>query len=259
MTTILLAGLVVFVTHALEGITGFGCSVLALPFLIWLFGSHEIAVPILVVLAWVLALLIVFTNLRHLQKREAIFIMGHALVGLPLGMLLHKFMPEAGLTLLISLFMVVVGTRGLNQLLLRKDGLPDSAAPSAARGPGGRLALLAGGMIHGAFGTGGPLVVIYATRALPDKSQFRANLCLLWSTLNTLMIVRWLYQGDVFNNVEIMNGLLTMMPFMLLGWVVGQRLHDRFDARHFLIAVYSVLTASGFVMYSQNIGRIFSA
>ncbi len=39
MTTLVLSGLVVFVTHALEAVTGFGCSVLAMPFVSALLGG----------------------------------------------------------------------------------------------------------------------------------------------------------------------------------------------------------------------------
>ena len=52
---ILLFGMVVLITHFLEGITGFGCTVLALPFCIMLVGIKA-AVPVLVILAWILAL-----------------------------------------------------------------------------------------------------------------------------------------------------------------------------------------------------------
>ncbi len=38
MIPILLSGLTVFVTHALEAVTGFGCTVLALPFVTALIG-----------------------------------------------------------------------------------------------------------------------------------------------------------------------------------------------------------------------------
>lgn len=253
---LLIIGVIVFITHALEGITGFGCSVLALPFLTWLVGP-TVAIPVLVVLAWALALLIVFTNLRHLHYREYLFILGHALIGLPIGMIIYRVLPENGLAVVISIFMIVVGIRGLWQAFFR---MPQPIFKEETKGKDllGRAALLGGGIIHGAFGTGGPLVVIYATRALPDKSQFRANLCLLWSTLNTILIGKWLYEGTTFNDPDVLKLLAITTPFMLLGWLVGQQLHDRFDARKFLIAVYGVLTVSGIVMLGQKINAFYA-
>ena len=46
MSSYFLLGWVVLITHFLEGITGFGCTVLALPFAILLVGTKQ-AVPVL--------------------------------------------------------------------------------------------------------------------------------------------------------------------------------------------------------------------
>jgi uncharacterized membrane protein YfcA len=57
------------------------------------------------------------------------------------------------------------------------------------------LILVVGGMVHGAFASGGPLVVLYASKTLTDKGSFRATLCLLWTTLNTLLLINYLRSG----------------------------------------------------------------
>ncbi len=58
---VILLGIVVVVAHFLEGITGFGCTVIALPFSILLVGV-KIAVPALTILGWMLALFIVIID-----------------------------------------------------------------------------------------------------------------------------------------------------------------------------------------------------
>ena len=42
--------------------------------------------------------------------------------------------------------------------------------------------LLAAGMIHGMFVSGGALLVVYATLVLKDKEEFRATVALIWVT-----------------------------------------------------------------------------
>ena len=54
--TLLLLSLIVFVTHGLEAVTGFGCTVLAFPFVIAVTGDIVFSKIILTILAWVLAL-----------------------------------------------------------------------------------------------------------------------------------------------------------------------------------------------------------
>ena len=65
---LLLVGIVVFVSHTIEAVTGFGCTVLAFPFVIFLMDDLEQAKIILSILAWVLAAYFVVTKFKCIQK-----------------------------------------------------------------------------------------------------------------------------------------------------------------------------------------------
>lgn len=240
---ILLFGVVVFVTHMLEGITGFGCTVLALPFAAMLLGLHT-AVPALVVLAWLLAVYIIITSRRHIQWKQFFFIMIHAVIGLPIGMILFDKLPEAALKTLLGIFMLGVGVRGF--IKTWRAGHTTALARDT-RSIWMRLILLTGGIIHGAFGSGGPFMVIYAGRALPNKSLFRVTLCLLWATLNTILMVKWTVAGGVWN-ASVMKATGVALPFLIGGTLTGDWLHHRVDERRFRLIVYAVLFLAGAVM-----------
>ena len=244
MTAIVLFGVVVFITHMLEGITGFGCTVLALPFAAMLLGLHT-AVPSLVVLAWLLAIYIIITSRQHIQWNQFFFIVIHAAIGLPIGMILFDKLPEAALKTLLGVFMVGVGIRGF----IKTWRAGHEIAPAHdSRSIWMRLVLLTGGIIHGAFGTGGPFVVIYAGRALPHKSLFRVTLCLLWAVLNTILMVKWTVTGGVWNP-EVMKATLIALPFLLGGILAGDWLHHRVNERRFRLTVYGVLFLSGITVF----------
>ncbi len=243
ITKILLVGFVVLLTHCLEGITGFGCTVLALPFIILLIGIKS-AVPILVVLAWILAGYIIIRSWKHIKLKEFIFIILHVAIGLPFGIYFFNNFSEHILKLILCIFMLCVGIWGLvKNLKSGAMGLDEKGEKSLLM----RGILILGGMIHGAFGTGGPFVVVYASKALPQKALFRVTLCLLWFTLNTIMMLRWSIAGNVWND-EIKNGILVSLPFLLGGILLGDYLHYKVNERVFRIIVYAVLLASGFVM-----------
>src|SRR5688500_2352589 len=55
--------------------------------------------------------------------------------------------------------------------------------------------LAAGGIAHGLFGTGGPMIVYVTRRELPDKRAFRATLAALWLVLNVALLVNFLALG----------------------------------------------------------------
>ncbi len=243
-----LVGLVVLITHCLEGITGFGCTVLALPFIVLLLGV-KMAVPVLVVLAWVLAAYIIIRSWKNIRWKEFGFIVLFVGLGLPVGIFLFDYCPEKWLLAVLAVFMIGVGFHGFYKTMKHKPqegGIMDVTAKPEhnwlTRG-----VLLLGGMVHGAFGTGGPFVVIYATRALPEKTLFRVTLCLLWFSMNTIMMLKWTIAGNVWNK-ETVACTLTALPFLIGGMLLGDWLHHKVNEYHFRLLVYIVLALSGIVM-----------
>ncbi|NCC66061.1 MAG: sulfite exporter TauE/SafE family protein, partial [Spirochaetia bacterium] len=105
-------------------------------------------------------------------------------------------------------------------------------------------------VVHGVFSSAGPLVVLYATRALKDKSSFRATLCLLWTTLNTIIITTYLIEGSY--TAPIAKTTLILIPFVVAGIVIGERIHDKVNARTFSLIVFGMLFLTGiFMLYAR--------
>jgi uncharacterized membrane protein YfcA len=232
-------GLVVLITHFIEGITGFGCTVLALPFCILLVGAKT-AVPVLVFHALVLAYYIIIIDKKSIQWKEFLKIVAFVGLGLPVGIALFTFLDERILKAILGVFMVFIGARGLATSIFNWD--------SRRRLPAWVYngALLLGGCIHGAFGSGGPLVVIYAQKALPDKSHFRATICMLWTALNTVMVAQSLARGTMTAEIWAITGVT--MPFLIGGAIIGNWAHHRIQDHHFTQLVYLVLLVSGLFM-----------
>lgn len=253
---LLLAGIVVLITHGIATITGFGGAVLAFPFVTVLLGVAK-AKAILATVSWFLALYIVVTSYRHLNVRQFLIITGVAGLGLPAGILFfNSYSPET-LKLWLGVFIVVSAV-----VELRKFYFPLMSSRSA---PGWfyLLLLLLGGVIHGAFATGGPLIILYAARAVPDKSGFRATLCSMWLALNTVMIATdptfapmLASFGACLTQAQAPSGealaVLIMMPFLVTGIVLGERVHDRVDGELFRKTVFWVLLVCGVFMVASR-------
>ncbi len=237
-----LVPLIVLITHFQEGITGFGCTVLALPFVTLLLGLN-VAVPVLVIQGWLIAVLIILESRRHIVWSEFYHILVLAGCGLPLGIWLASSLTEAVLKGVLAVFMVMVGGAGF--IRQYTASVPPAAVNRRTRILAS-LFLPLGGIIHGAFGTGGPLVVIYAARALTDKKVFRVTLCMLWAVLNTVLIVQWLTADRLTQHIWRLTALCA--PFTLLGFALGNHLHYRINDVAFRRVVYAVLAFSGFVL-----------
>lgn len=245
---IILVGIIVLITHCLEGITGFGCTVLALPFIAMLLGLKT-AVPVLVVLAWLLAGYIILRSWKKISWKEFLFIVIHVGLGLPLGIILFDCLPERVLKGILAVFMIFVGIHGFVRTHKSKEALLNGHAPAPPKKTLlMRGVLFLGGIIHGAFGTGGPFVVIYASKALANKTLFRVTLCLLWFSLNTVMMLQWTFVNSAVWNQETGLGIAVSLPFLVAGMLLGDYLHHKVNEYYFKIVVYFVLFSSGLAM-----------
>jgi hypothetical protein len=248
VTTIILAGIVVFVTHALEAITGFGCTVLALPFITALFGMKP-GIETLTILAWILALYIVITKWKNIDWKNFVVIIVFVLAGLPIGMYLFKYVDPAPLKRILAIFIIFASGSQLVAFWLSyreaklgsKLALPRSLAKAA-----NYVLLFLGGIVHGMFSSGGPLVVLYASKAIPDKGKFRATLCLVWATLNSIIIGSYFVNATL--TAEDMTRTLYMVPFLIFGIVAGEWAHKKVKADSFKLIVFALLLITGVIM-----------
>lgn len=249
---ILLIGLVVLFSHVLEGITGFGCIVIALPFITMLLGI-KMTVPMLCVMSWCMAVFIVWRSWRSIQWKEFLFIAVFAGLGMPAGIIMFDKMSPTGLCLLLGCFMIGVGIQGTCVTLKQKKAgkTPKKAQKNFLM----KVILFCGGIIHGAFGTGGPFVVIYAAKALTEKSLFRVTLSMLWLLLNSSRLAVWTIQGNIWT-VQIWKYILYTFPFLLCGILLGDYLHHKVNEFVFRLCVYGMLTLSGAVMLYNNLLKL---
>lgn len=239
MTVVLIAGLVIFATHALEAVTGFGCTVLALPFITALFGLKS-GVMTLTILAWILALYIAISKRRDIDWKQYAVIVAFVLAGLPIGMYLFRHVDARPLKKALAAFIVLASS-----LQIAAYFSPKAAGRKLPK-PLAYGLLFAGGVVHGIFSSGGPLIVLYASGALPEKGKFRATLCLLWTTLNSILIGGYLVSASLDRATLFRTG--AMLPFLAAGIVAGEFIHRRVASKIFNLIVFGTLFCTGVIM-----------
>jgi hypothetical protein len=243
---VLLLGLVILVAHLLEGITGFGCSIIALPFSIALVGIKT-TVPMLTVLGWVIAAFIVITDRKNVNIKEFVKILSFVLLGLPLGMYFYSYLPEEQLKMLLGVVMILISVKGLFDAFSKKVKAQNNTEIGVFKKGILYIYLFIGGIVHGAFSSGGALVILYASKKLKDKSEFRATLSALWLTLNSIIIIRYFINGVV--TFEIGFVILKVVPFFIVGMIIGNIVHKKLQPDIFVKLVYTVLFISGIFMF----------
>jgi uncharacterized membrane protein YfcA len=233
------------VTHFIEGITGFGSTVLALPFGIALTGV-AMAVPLLSIHAWLLAAFVLVIDFHRIVWKQYLIVMAFMLLGLPIGIWSFTVLPEAALKALLSVFMIGMSVEGLYRAL--RCGKKPVQFPKPCRIPL-YILLFLGGIIHGAFSSGGPMIILYVSKTVRNKGNFRATMCAFWFSLNLILLIRNLTAGVFTPWLTAI--LIRSLPFLAGGTLLGHWAHRKIPDKWFVRTVYIVLLISGcFMAYS---------
>ena len=118
----------------------------------------------------------------------------------------------------------------------------------------GYLLLFAGGIIQGAFVSGGPLIVIYASIMLTDKQEFRATLSLLWIILNFATFIQSILTGAY--TPEVIKYTLINIPFLIAAIVYGNKLADRISKTTFEYILNIVLIVAGGITIFNQVSQL---
>ncbi len=106
--------------------------------------------------------------------------------------------------------------------------------------------LVLGGLAHGLFGTGGPMIVYVVRRRLPDKAAFRATLAVLWITLNVALIANFISLEAYDRHVGWLGATVALA--LVPGLAIGERIHRALDPAKFERVVWIVLLVAGLAL-----------
>lgn len=231
----------ILLAYTLEAVTGFGSVVVAL-------SLGALLMPIDVLLPILVPLNIAMTGYlvgRHWWLIDGQLLLRTVLPGMLIGMGIgYLLLPHLDpLPLKRGLGVLILWFAGRELWRLRANAPARGHTPSWVV----RLATGAAGICHGLFASGGPLLVYaLATRPL-DKARLRATLVCVWFTLNGLLTLAFLIDGRLRPALP---QVLAYAPLLLLGVWLGEHLHQRFEERHFRLAIHCLLLVSGTLLLS---------
>ncbi|MGL4656583.1 MAG: TSUP family transporter [Sarcina sp.] len=248
---ILLFAFIIMVTYFIEGLIGFGGTIMALP-LASMVVPLDTTVHVLTIIVLLASLFITIKDFKYIAKKEFIKISGFMILGLPIGMILFTILPERPLKMALGLFMIFVGIKGMYQLKnagKQRNNIENSSTKtSKSKTLMENTTLFIGGIVHGAFTCGGPFVVVYATKNIKDKFSFRATLCALWVTLNSLMLAINIFRQEI--TLEVIELSTFTMLFVIAAILISNIVIKKINADSFNKFVYAALCISGVLMGS---------
>lgn len=223
---------IIFFAFLILSLTGFGHALVAMPLLIPLIGLSN-AAPLVALCSLVGTLALLVHYYQHIRLRTVWRYALASAVGIPLGVYLLDFIDEkTGMT---ALAVVVIGYSLYSLLNLR---LPHLKGYIWAYTFG-----LLTGVLSGAYNTGGPPAVIYATTNRWEPDEFRGNLRGI-SLLNSAIVVTT--HALSHNLTPLVWGYFVYtLPALLIGTAGGLLLASRIPARIFQKMVLVLLLVLG--------------
>lgn len=240
---IVLALIAIFATHWLGCIGAYGSTLLALPFLLWVPVDLATARLALLVIGTVQAYHVFFMIRRDTDRRQLLRMCLLAGAGMPFGFAAAEFLPRAPLVAALG---VILMLSGLSKMVRGSDG-------QTWRPPARALDVLLfiGGIIHGAFGTGGATVVIYAQHTFERKEPFRATMSAFWVILNTPLIVAFFLSEPLPAGGWVLTAFGVPLVF-LANWTAN-RVATRMSQARFMVFVSILLVISGVVTVAKTV------
>ena len=230
--TLVVLGIIALVAFCTEGAIGFGATVIAASIGAQLVPLDQL-LPAFVPVNMLLSTYLLVTGSRAVAWRLLVVEIGPAIaIGMVAGLVLFHLPAKGVLALAFGVFVT-----GLAVLQLARPATRPLARVW-------RYALLGiGGLAHGLFGTGGPMIVYVARRRVDDKRTFRATLATLWLTLNCALLVNF-WTADLYTRETLDLGVAIALVVVPGLWI-GERIHRALDAARFERVVWSLLFVAG--------------
>jgi uncharacterized membrane protein YfcA len=231
-TTVLLTLLILFVSTFVRSALGFGDALLAMPLLALLLGVR-VATPLVAFAASTIAVTILLRHWRSVDVRATWRLVVASLAGIPFGLLLLKYAPEAYVKLALGVLLVLYGLYGLfvpRLPVVRGEGLAYAFGFVA-------------GVLGGAYNTNGPPVVIYGALKGWPPEYFRATLqgCFL---LTGLMILIGHGLAGLWTP-QVLRLYAFSVPVIMLAVFAGEKLNRRIPRETFSRVIYAFLVVMG--------------
>lgn len=234
-----LIALIMFAGAFLQGITGFGSGLVAVPLLSLLIPLTMLT-PMLSLINVALAIYLAWLLRHYLALRRWVPLFLAGIVGTLIGNYALAHLPLATLQLGMAIFVIAAG-------LLFWFGVQLKVA---AKLPQQSAVGLLSGFANGALTLGGPPVVLFLTANRLARSEFRATLAVFFLALGLTNVVSFGLQGRYATVDPI--ALLVLVVGALVGAYGGHRLSGKLSERSFRrLTLLLVIGAGVMVLVSR--------
>lgn len=232
---LIVMGLIVAGAFVAKGATGFGDSLIVVP-LFLLMADIKFVLPVVLLTTICADVYLLYHHHKEVRWRGLPVVIATAVVGAVLGTLVLQRAQSDVLKTVFGVFVLLFAVR----MLLKRSKKAEPREPNAALGA---AAGSTAGFIDAVLGTGGPPLIIYYDWLGLAKTAFRATFIMLAFSLHSARVVSYALTGLI--NRHMLLTAACLVPPMVLGALMGRRLHDRLNETLFSRIAAGVLLVIG--------------
>jgi uncharacterized membrane protein YfcA len=220
----------IFLAAIVRGFSGFGFSLLSITAIALFMPAKEI-VPSIFMLEVAASLNLIPSIWREIDWRGLRWLLLGYVIGLMPGIYALVYAPAAPLQVALGLFVIVTGI-----MMLRGFRLEKTPGAGATVGTG-----VLSGLLNGAFGIGGPPVVLFYFSTPAAVAVGRASIIAFFLSTDTLGLAGQAYNGII--TLQSFVQFVAWLPALLIGVAVGAKGFKHMDPAKFRKAVLVILIA----------------
>lgn len=221
--SILLASLV-------QGITGFGFALIAVPLLSLFIPELRNITPIIVIYSFLTNIIVLYKTKQYIDLKKILPLVIFGILATPIGTYILLYVNVNTLKIIVGAIITVTA------LAMLKNYKINIKNQNISYGVVGLLS----GLLNGSTGLSGPPVVLLLTNQNTNKDVFRANLTFYGITTNIFAIILFVSEGIINNSV--INFKVLYLPALIIGVFYGIKISSKINETLFkTITIYLIL------------------
>jgi uncharacterized membrane protein YfcA len=230
-----------FFAGLVQGLTGFGSALVAMPFLL-LFLDAKIAVPLSILNGLIITIYLCIQLKQHLDWRKIFPLLSGCLPGIIIGVYFLKKVNNDWIKILLGIMLIGYALFSL-KFKPREIRMP-SFSPY--------IAGFATGLIGSAFSAGGPPVIIYTMLAGWSKDSIKATLSGLFLVTGILIASAHWFSG--LTNYQVLQYLIVGAIPIIIGVWSGSQIYSSTTTKSYIRIILFMLVGLGVLMTASGMG-----
>jgi len=242
---IIIGGFIVLLGQAMYAALGFGSGLISVSLWALLFGDIQLFVPVFLLLCLPTEIIISMKDFKKINMSKTAVFLFFIVPALVIGTWLLRFSSQPWMLLLLAAVIITVAVYYFLFEEKQNVHLVYSKWYIALFG-------IVSGLMGGLFNMSGPPLVFYFKSIGFTKAEFRASLLGIFFIMSFVRLVTYISFG--FYTTTTLNTVVILMPFALVGMVLGMILHHHLNEHMFKKIASIILFLTGALIVMKNIG-----